>query len=207
MVDLAPGSPWSETAVKNDFPDARVGTLHPAQARITVPSWTVSLSLQLLFNAQLGDLDLLLSQDGPVDAIHHSAAAQTSQAPESLLLSASGEAMLPGGDYYVAVVNYATVEIPFMLTLGHVVVTPTPTPTATPTPTGTPTATPTASPTPIPEDVYDLNQDGLVDAADLLLLMDYMHDHDTRVDFNADGRSDQADCLRFSLHWFQPFHS
>lgn len=77
------------------------------------------------------------------------------------------------------------------------VTTPTSTPTATstgPTPTG-PTPTPGCSPD------YDLNEDGHIDAADLLLFIRHTHGGDLRSDFNCDGGVDAADLFLFSQHW------
>ncbi|MBE7561020.1 prolyl oligopeptidase family serine peptidase [bacterium] len=85
--------------------------------------------------------------------------------------------------------------------------TPTPTPTATPSPTGTftptptptatntGTATPTVTPTRPPAEIFDLNGDGRVDAADLLIYLA------SRLDLDGGGTADSRDLLLFSGHW------
>jgi len=122
-----------------------------------------------------------------------------------VILSASPGDLL-GTDYFAGLVNFSATPAPFTLTTDHLVATPTPTPTptATPTPTDTPTPTATPSPTPTPTaDRFDLNHDGTVDAADLVLLFNDMDAGNMEADFNHDGKLDADDCLMFSEHWGQ----
>jgi len=92
--------------------------------------------------------------------------------------------------------------------------TPTPTETATateigPTMTETPTVTPggpTFTPTPcvaaMNDEDYDLNEDGFIDARDLIVLIEII---ETGVgnpfDLNCDGVTDEADLIQFSKEW------
>ncbi len=67
-----------------------------------------------------------------------------------------------------------------------------------------PSPTPTPTATPLPTSSFDLNHDGRVDAADLLLLTAAFGETGGPADFNFDGRVDDLDVLMFSLHWEEP---
>ncbi|MBE7559129.1 hypothetical protein HS125_09335 [bacterium] len=82
---------------------------------------------------------------------------------------------------------------------GIVHILPAPTPTSTPTATPTPSRTPT--PTPLPPAGFDLNQNGPVEAGDLLILIENYGTSGPLGDFNGDGRVDEMDVLLFSVHW------
>jgi Dockerin type I domain len=80
----------------------------------------------------------------------------------------------------------------------------TPSPTATPTPTGTVTPVYTLTPTPTPTGCtpnYDLNQDGMINAQDMLILLDAMKHDAPMHDFNCDGKMDALDLMLMGMHW------
>jgi len=68
--------------------------------------------------------------------------------------------------------------------------------------TQTPTATPTVTPTPIRWPDYDLNRDGEVNGADLLLLRRRIAKDDLQSDFNYDSHVDSADLTLFAHVWY-----
>ncbi len=80
--------------------------------------------------------------------------------------------------------------------------TPTPTPISTPSPTATPTPTPTPTPTITPAPtpaIYDLNEDEIVDALDLVMIAQHFgetaSDPRPNYDVNADGFVDISDLV------------
>ncbi|MBE7560611.1 peptidoglycan DD-metalloendopeptidase family protein [bacterium] len=107
------------------------------------------------------------------------------------------QANAPLGETYLVPQNLSGGLASFRIESGTVsvvpgVVTPTPTPTVTPTPTRTP----------IPVADFDLNGDGIVDQADLLLLIEaYGESGSLRADFDGNQCVDGHDVLLFSEHW------
>jgi formylglycine-generating enzyme required for sulfatase activity len=55
--------------------------------------------------------------------------------------------------------------------------------------------------TPFSVSVFDLNQDGVVDQEDALILWRWLRSGDPQADFNGDGKVDAQDLLLFSRHW------
>ena len=79
--------------------------------------------------------------------------------------------------------------------------TPTPTATATLTP-GGPTPTPTTCVAAMTDRDYDLNEDGVIDARDLLSLIDIIETGGGNpFDLNCDGVTNETDLIEFSEKW------
>lgn len=87
--------------------------------------------------------------------------------------------------------------------------TQTPTETTTPDPSGTPTetiqptntATPTQTGSPEPLSPADFNEDGNVEAGDMIEMISELQSGGVETDLNEDGVIDYKDCFRFSIHW------
>ena len=74
----------------------------------------------------------------------------------------------------------------------------TPTPSETP---GGPTRTPTLCETASFDEDYDLNSDGIINAIDLLLLIDDVYNGNIAHDLNCDGQTNDLDIVEFSERW------
>lgn len=168
--------------------DVPAGATELAVTLIAVPT-TLDIDLQVRFGQPV-------AVEGGGDILSDHFSETVGSGSEVVVVTPQSAPPLQAGTYYVGVVNYETQEVLFTLTASHdaesatttptasptleatATSTPTPIPSATITPTAFPTPTnlPVTSPTPTPDpttellEQADLDENGKIDARDLLLL-------------------------------------